>query len=140
MYLMGAYAVLAVGDEPDGREPLIQPKRAVLEHGARLGRETLLGVLGPAFPYAAGADEPRVVQPARGACDAIRPAKLDDGSQGDFGIGEVADGFGEGFGFLLHELTIPQNGSASSIITMLSYDLLNGCGWAATYRYPFPGL
>ncbi len=126
MYLIGAYAVLAVGDEPDGGEPLVQAKRTVLEYRAGLGREPLLGVLCPAFPYAAGADEPRGVQPARRACDAIGPAKLDHGSQGDFGIGEVPDGFDEGFGFLLHELTIPQNGSASSIITPLSYDLMLG--------------
>jgi hypothetical protein len=35
----------------------------------------------------------------------------------------VPDGFDKGFGFLLHELSIPQIGSASSIITLLSYDL-----------------
>ena len=91
---VGADAVLSVGNHPDGRKPLVQSYRAVLEDGPDLDRELPPGMFAPAFPYPPGGDEPDIIAATGGTgYNAVRPSDVDHEVQADIGIGEVADGF-----------------------------------------------
>jgi hypothetical protein len=95
--LVGADAVLAVHDEPQGGQPLFQGDRAVLENSPDLGRELLLAAL--ALPQPPGREEGSLGRLAAGAGHgAIRPAQLDHESQAGVGIGEELDGIQQGGG------------------------------------------
>ena len=95
--LVGADAVLAVHDQPQGGEPLLQGDGAVLEDGPDLGRELLLA--GPALPEPPGRQEGSLRRlAARAGHGAIGPAQLDHERQAGVGIGEELDGVQEGGG------------------------------------------
>lgn len=85
---VGRDAVLAVGDEPNSRKPLVEPERGILEDSSDLERELLLAAL--ALPNLAGGDERGVAMPATGADDlAIRPAEIQNEVERPIGIREV---------------------------------------------------
>jgi hypothetical protein len=77
--LVAADAVLAVDDEPQRREPLLQRERGILEHGPDLERELRPRVSFVAFPHARRFE---VLHASRAAARALnraaRPPKRDD--------------------------------------------------------------
>lgn len=93
VHLVGADTVLGVGDQPDGREPLVEADWTILEDGAHLDRELLARVLVLALPQATGSDEAGLIPPAGGAANAVPPAQGRHELQAHIGIGEVPDGF-----------------------------------------------
>ena len=72
--LVGRDAVLGVGDQPNGGEPLVKAKARVLKDGSHLDRELTLARL--ALPNLAGGNEGRVSPATAGAGDlAVSPAE-----------------------------------------------------------------
>ena len=84
--LVGADAVLAVGDHPHGRQPLVQTERRILEDRPGLERELPLRVLGLALPALARLVEVDAVAAAGRARDAVRPAASDQIFQAVVGV------------------------------------------------------
>jgi hypothetical protein len=100
--LIGTNAILAVSNHPNGHKPLIKRKRAILENGADLAGELLLGVFLFAFPHTAGGDVAYIHTAAGGAVNPVHPAKLNYRLMRHFRISEVADGFNKGLGLCAH--------------------------------------
>ena len=92
---MATDAVPAVGDEPDGWEPLVQTKRGVLEDGPGLQRELSLRVAGLALPPWLRLVEVDLVASADGAGNPLGPASGHHVLQAVLPVGEVADSLGE---------------------------------------------
>jgi hypothetical protein len=98
----GANTVLRAGEQPDGRQPLIEADRRVFHDGADLHGELLLRVLIFAAPDAARFDEVNVhAATGRAGDGVILPAELDGGSQADIRVSEIPDSFLECFGPVL---------------------------------------
>ena len=76
--------------EPDGRQPLREGDRAVLEDRPLLDAELLAALL--AAPQRAGPDEADLVGVADDAVDSVRPAKASEEVPADGLVTEVADG------------------------------------------------
>ena len=66
---IAADAVLAIGEQPDGREPLIEADGRVFKYGPNLERELLLLVV------AVAAIDVRLRQPSQLGCAAIRASR-----------------------------------------------------------------
>src|SRR5665213_426016 len=103
-------AVLRVGDEPDGGEPLVKAKSRVLEDGSDLDRELTLARF--ALPNLAGGNEGRVSAATTRARNlTVRPAEGLDELEATVSVREVADGLNEGIGKVwsrvLHDLIFP---------------------------------
>ncbi len=92
-HFIGADAVLAVGDHPNGDEPLIERQRAILKDRPDLRRELLAGVLFLALPKAARRDVANVRAATGRARNAVRPAKLDHVLKGYVRVCKVPNGF-----------------------------------------------
>jgi hypothetical protein len=92
----GRDAILAVGDHPDGREPLVESERRVLKDRPGLQRELPVRVPGLALPTVAGRVEVDGLGPARRAGDAVRPATGHHVLPAVVGAGEVLDGGTQG--------------------------------------------
>src|SRR5579875_1345158 len=74
--LVRADAILAVGQQPDGRKPLFETDRGVFEDSADLNRELAALVLTAAFPAALICQEVHLVATAQWAFnDAVRPTQ-----------------------------------------------------------------
>lgn len=87
--LVGADSILGVGDEPDGRKPLVQPERGILEDRPELDRVLLLA--GFALPKTARR-QVAVLDAATARADrTIGPAQVGDELRADIEVGEVAD-------------------------------------------------
>lgn len=86
-------AVLGVGDEPDSREPLVQPERRILEDRADLDRRLLLARF--ALPETAGGEVREVGAFAMRTVPTVRPAKFGDEVGAHVDVIEVPDGFDE---------------------------------------------
>ncbi len=93
-----ADAVLAVGDHPHARKPLIQPKRGIFKDGPGLERELPLRVLRLANPTHAGLVEVDAFAAASGAGDAIRPAASHQIVKAVHWDGKELHGFNQGAG------------------------------------------
>lgn len=97
---VAADTVLAVGDQPERREPLFEPERGIFEDGSDFERELGLGVFGVALvsPLAL---QPRDIAPAAdGASDLTgRPSDRFDSLPAVSEILEEDDCFAEGLGF-----------------------------------------
>src|SRR5437879_13761265 len=91
--------VLRVDDHPDRTEPFIESNGTILKDRADLDAELFATAL--AFPQPASLDEARLFCLAAWASDAIRPAQISDKAQAAMRIGELFDGFEQGFG--VHE-------------------------------------
>lgn len=98
--LVAADPILAVHDQPHGREPLGQADRAPLEDGADLDRELLLAV--PALPNATGGQEAHVLGVARRALGTVLPTEGGNEVMGDLLVREVGNGFDQGGRGVLH--------------------------------------
>ena len=90
---VGADPVPAVGEHPEGGEPLAETERRVLEDRPHLRAE--LSATDAALEDHASLQEYRLVGVAVGAADAIGPAHLDHELEGDGRLGEVLDGFAQ---------------------------------------------
>jgi hypothetical protein len=91
-------SVPRIGDAPGRDEPLIEPKRGILENGPDLVRELLPAVL--AAQNVPRLDFPDPLRSAvRASSSAVWPLDPPHVKIADFQIGEVADGFKKGFGF-----------------------------------------
>ena len=97
VHLVAADSVLAISNHPDRRKPLAEVNRAVFKDGADLGRKLPARMLLFALPHAARGNEPNVSATARWAVHATGPAQLNHRAQGYIRIGEIPDGFDEGF-------------------------------------------
>src|SRR5271157_371256 len=95
-------AVLAVGNHPHHRKPLLQAKRRVLKHRSCLDAELGLRMASLALPEMAGRDVGCIRATARRADHASAPAPSRKKLDAVIGIGEVPDGFGKCLR-LLHE-------------------------------------
>jgi hypothetical protein len=105
--LIGADPVLGAGEQPDRRQPLVEPNRAVLEDGADLDRELLPWVLDLAAPNPTGSDEVDLLAAAGWASHlAIRPPLLNQIGEANVGVREVPDRFKEGGDLRLHHAQI----------------------------------
>ena len=97
--LIGGNAVLAVGEQPHGDQPLVEAERGVFHDGADLHGELPLRVLLFALPNETGLREVDVLASASGALhDAIGPTELDHLREAVFGIPEINHGLLESFG------------------------------------------
>ena len=90
---VGADAVLAIGEHPEGGEPLVEPNGRVLKDRPELDGELLLAAL--ALPDAASREEGDFLGLAQRAGRAIGPAELRDEFERGVGVREVADRFDE---------------------------------------------
>jgi hypothetical protein len=105
--LARANAVLAVGNQPDRREPFIQTDRRVLEDGPDFGAELLLRMFGLALPDTARGKQGHFRASARRASHSIRPAQRNRRAQAVVGIREISDRFVErGRDIRVHPLKI----------------------------------
>ena len=98
------------GDQPNGRKPLVESKRRILEDCPDFERELTLAT--KALPKLARGEERNALALAtRASNGAISPAKVLDELKATVGIREVADRFDEGiwqaWRVVLHELIIP---------------------------------
>ena len=94
-----ADAVLAVGEQPEGRKPLLKANRGVLEDGTDFERELRLRVLRVALPAALAGEVGYVVGAAGRAADhAVGPADRFDGFPAVLVIREKENRFAEGLG------------------------------------------
>jgi hypothetical protein len=97
---VAADAVLAVGDEPQGRKPLLERDWRVLKDGSDLQRELRLGVFGVALPAADARHVGDVLGAAmRTAHNTIGPADFADRLMAVLVIAEEQDRLLESFGF-----------------------------------------
>lgn len=115
------YAVLAIGDEPERREPLLKAKSGVLENGSDLERELALGMFGVALVPALSSEPSHVFRPTgRARHFAIGPADGFDCLTAIVEIPEVNDGFSEGFGLAVYSEPIVRQirGLVKYIITL----------------------
>ncbi len=93
---VGGDAVLGVGDQPNGRKPLVEAERRVLEDRAELDGELLLAPL--ALPESAGGQVGVLDRPTARAHRTARPAQAGDELSADIEVGEVPDCLDEGGG------------------------------------------
>ena len=97
-HLVGADAVLGVGQKPHGGQPLLQAERGVLEDRADLHRELAARMLGVALPQPARVevvDLPASTGRAGHGVDAA-PSGSRHVRDAHVRVGEVADGVEEG--------------------------------------------
>ena len=97
-----ANAVLHVYDHPDGRKPLVQAYRRILEYGSRLGAKLFPARL--AFPDATGRDEAMFGRIAPRASNAFGPMNLNHKVQRVIAVGEILNRGQQSLwkGFVLH--------------------------------------
>ena len=109
---VAADPVLAVGEQPEGGQPLVEAKRGVLEDGPDLERELrarMLLVALPALLIRKVSDTVRAA--ARAAHDAVRPADRLYSLAAVLVVGEEDDGFPEGLGGVVLSCHIPSVGT-----------------------------
>src|SRR5688572_4732189 len=94
-HFVGADPILGVGNQPQGREPLVQPERGILEDRADLDGELLAAGLCAALPDPPGRQKAGIVGPAMGAFHAIGPAESSQEPDGVVGVREVDNGVGQ---------------------------------------------
>ena len=114
---VGADAVLRVHQQPQRGQPLVEAERAILEHGAELGRELTATIA--ALPDTASRNERRVRGLAGRAGYPVRPAKLSEEVVREVRVSEVLDRFTQGSrssGGLEHGLKYDQNPAVSSML------------------------
>lgn len=104
----GRYAVLAVGDEPEGGEPSREFERAVFQHRPDLDAELLLTAF--ALPHKPRLNEADVSRPAARAGHAVFPSAGNHVIMANLRTGKQDDGFLQRLGkfeFTCHTLIIP---------------------------------
>jgi len=105
---IGTNSVFAVGNHPDGNKPLIEGQRGILKDSPDFGRELPFRMDALALPLALISEEYRVLPPASGAFNAVRPAQADHVSQAVVGVREVDHCLLECLG-LFHVSHLPQD-------------------------------
>src|ERR1039458_4943900 len=103
-------SVLGVGDQPNRREPFVEPKGRVFKNGSNLQRELTPATL--ALPDLARSQERGLVVIATGAHDrTVRPAQTLDEVKATVQIGEITNGFdariGKVWSCVFHTLILP---------------------------------
>jgi hypothetical protein len=105
--LVGTDSVLAVDDQPRGREPLLKGDRGVLEDGSGLERKSRFFMLGIAFPNARFFKPRNLLSAATGAgYNPIRPAQFHHKLAAVLELRKVDDGFLKAVGCAFHELSM----------------------------------
>lgn len=101
--LQATDAVLAISNGPDGDEPLIETERAIFKDRPYLDGKLLAAVLSLALEHRPGRDNADLLPTALGAGDfAVGPFHREHGLKADLGRREVADGFQQGLGCVVH--------------------------------------
>jgi len=93
VYLVGANAVLGIGNHPDGSQPLVQSNGTILEDSPYLDRELPPRMLVLALPKATGGDESHFITATSRAGNTIRPSEIHYKVQAHIGVRKVLDGF-----------------------------------------------
>jgi hypothetical protein len=106
---MAADSVLAIDDQPNARQPLVETKRRVLHHGSDLRGELAFRVSLAALPAALLLQVPDLIATAVRAHDAQGPTLLGKVFDAIVLVGEVDDCFLEGLGFVCHEPSMPES-------------------------------
>ncbi len=107
---IGANPVLAVGEHPSCREPLVEADGRILKDGAHLDRELPLGMVGGALPDTARGAERDALRATSRADNPFGPATRNKVAQAIVWIREVKNRFLEALwfshGLVLHELKV----------------------------------
>jgi hypothetical protein len=120
--LVGTDSVLAVGNHPNGEQPLVERKRRILKDSPDLGRELSFGVDALALPLALILEEHDIFASAGGAGnDTVRPTDLNHKAQAVVGIGEVDHGLLEGLWFGVHVVPHKPNITKGGLIRQVYY-------------------
>ena len=98
-----ANPVLAIGNHPDSRKPLVQSERRVLKDSSDLYAELEFRMASFALPETARGYEGNLFASASRARDAIGPSARHQIVQAIVGIGEIDDRFLKAFGFGCHD-------------------------------------
>ena len=93
MNLVRTDTVLAIGNHPDGAEPLVQPQRGILENRPGLERELSARMMASALPTTVLGLELRIRAPACRTDHSFRPATRHEILVATVRVGEVDDGF-----------------------------------------------
>jgi len=101
--LVTANTVLAVGNKPHSRKPLVQTNRGIFHDGADLDGEFALGVMATALPSSSLCAEADLVRSARWADNALRPTSHRQIVNAIVRIGEEDDCFLKALRFVCHD-------------------------------------
>jgi hypothetical protein len=107
--LAGANAILRRGDDPNGRKPLVQSERRVLEDGPNLDGELALGMGTLALKFPLCSEVANISPSASRASHSVRLAMSDHVAEALIRVCEVDDGFLKS-GWSFHESRIGQLG------------------------------
>ena len=122
--LVRADAVLAIGQKPNGSEPLVGGDRRILHDGADLRGELALWVYALALPLALILQEYNVYAPTgRAGDDAIRPAKADHIGQNIIRVSEMQDRRLQSLWLLLFAVHVTNYNAVRLIRQVYSYHL-----------------
>jgi hypothetical protein len=119
-------SVLAVGDHPNGEQPLVERKRRIFKDSSDLGRELTFGMDALALPLALILEEHDILAATGGADhNAIGPANLDHEVEAIVGIGVVQHGLLESlwFGVGAHGVPHKPNTTKDGLIRQVYYCL-----------------
>ncbi len=109
-HFIRANPVLAVGEHPSRREPLVEADGRILKDGSHLDGELPLGVMSGTLPDAAGSTERDVLGAASGAGNTLGPAPRHKVIEAVIWIREVKNRFLKALwfahGLVLHELKV----------------------------------
>ena len=105
-YFVATDTILAVHDQPDGGEPLVQREWRILEHAASLHGELLMAIAVHALPDSASAEVRNFTAPTVRTHDTIKPAHRRNKVHAHVNVGEVSGSLqetrGELFAFHSH--------------------------------------
>src|SRR2546422_704494 len=120
-HLIRTDSVFAVGDHPNGDEPLVERKGRILKDSSDLDAELFARMLGLTFPHAASREEADFFASTRGAFDAIGPAARYHEFQAIVGVGEVQDGLLEWLGLFHGVVPHKPNCSTTALLSQVYY-------------------
>lgn len=121
-YFVGTDSVLAVGNHPNGDEPLVERNRGILHDGSDLDGKLPMVMDALALPLPLILEEHSVLTTTGRAGDfAIGPSQLDHEFEAVVGVCEVDDGLLECSGLGCHGVPHNQNNSPNRLIRQLYY-------------------
>ena len=109
-HFITADPVLAIHDQPNGGQPLVERQRGVLEDGSGFQGELGAGMLAIALPHSRFRKIAHVIRAALWAThDAIGPAKLHHELFAVLEVGKVYNCLLKGLGFGVHESSMAED-------------------------------
>jgi len=126
-----ANTILAVGNQPDCDEPLVERERGIFEDSSNLHAELLASMLVLALPETASGDEANVSSAASWALDTVRPAALDHELEAVVGVGEVQNGLLQSL-WLFHGVSHWSKYPRNALLSQVYYCLCK-CSFQRSY-------